>query len=434
MSTRRTTLSARAAWAALASAGVAAAIAAVAASVFADAVVQRGLDRRLSAAASELVHELDSASAARSLDAIVREEQDEVAVSGVRLVVYGPTGTRLAGDAAVPRGDGCRTRDELRSCGVLASNGNVVVAAGLRETNTGLLALAAAAAAAIAALVAWLIARALSRRAVAPLVRLRSRIADLPLDATSSLPPIDLGTDEGVSEVDDLRSALRVLLTRMRESLDHSSRFAANAAHELRTPLTSLRAELELLAEHPAEGADSLATALRKVDQLQTLTERLLLLATPRENTETFELLSLRDVIDDVLADLTESERERIRTIDDADVLIQGDAAALRILVSNGLSNALKFAEHVEVELGVEDGQAVLALDDDGPGVSEEVRASVFEPFVRGQTKRVPGHGLGLALVAHVARWHSGTAELLPSRRRASGARLEVRIPAPDGS
>ncbi|MBX3226946.1 MAG: HAMP domain-containing histidine kinase [Labilithrix sp.] len=419
---RATSLATRASWAAFASAGLAAATAAAASSVFADALVLRATDRRLEAAAGELVHEVDAAPP-ESLAALVAEEQEEANVSGVRLALYGSDGV-VTGDRNVPAVTACTSMAGHRVCSVAGRRGTAVASLP-HATPVALLVLAAAAAATFAGAVAWLLARVLSRRAVAPLLRLRERIAGLPL-----VPAVDLGADDGVLEVDELRATIRLALARMQDSVERSSRFAANAAHELRTPLTTLRAELELLAEKPDAGADAaITTALRKVNQLQTLTERLLVLATPEENTESFELVSLRDVVDDVLADLPEADRARVEANGDEDAFVRGDAAALRSVVTNGLSNALKLASRVDVELSRDGDTAVLAIDDDGPGVSEEHRARMFEPFARIPGNRAPGHGLGLALVAHVARWHAGEARLLASRRHPQGARLEVRFP-----
>ncbi|HRG99533.1 MAG TPA: HAMP domain-containing sensor histidine kinase, partial [Polyangiaceae bacterium] len=308
--------------------------------------------------------------------------------------------------------------------------------------------LAAAVAAALAGGVAWILARRLSRRAVEPLVRLQSRIAGRSLEATRpAMAPGDLGADEGIAEVDALRGALEALLARMHDALERSSQFAASAAHELRTPLTSLRAELELLAEgarardeasveaeaeRAASSARALGVALRKVAQLQALTERLLVLATPSgSGSEHEELVSLRDVLDEALAALSTDDAARLTVAEgDADAVVRGDALALGMAVSNGLSNALKFGDRVRLELDATSDPAVVAIEDDGPGVPEGERARMFAPFARGGgASGVPGHGLGLALVAHVVKRHGGRARLTAPRHGPRGARLELELP-----
>ena len=451
-------LATRAAWAALLSAGFAAALAAVVASGFADALLQRGTDRRLLGAASELAHELDEPNGFPSIEAAVSAEQDEATSTGIRFAVYDSNGAALAGDRHVRAiAESCKTMNELRICGVPTPSGVRVFAATLNGSRAELFLLSALTAASLAAAVAWAMGRVLSRRAVAPLVRLQTRIANMHLEIAprARAGPGDLGANEGVSEVDDLRGAVSLLLSRMHDALDRSARFAANAAHELRTPLTALRAELELLAEEepfldasdttgnrvassdvPAmpfaiPSQKSLQRALRKVVQLQSLTERLLVLATPEtSNDGASELVSLRDVVDEAIANLAEDDRSRITVPDGADILVRGDSAALGIVVSNGISNALKFGRNAVLEIGTEGEYALVAIDDDGPGVSEADREAAFEPFARGSAAhRAPGHGLGLALVAHVAKCHGGHARLTANHRGLHGARLEVRLP-----
>lgn len=443
MKGRSTSIATRAAWAAFASAVFAAAISAISAIAISDLLVLRQTDRHLVAAATELAREIGPATDPRAIERAAHDEQEEATAAGIRLVVYGPAGALIAGDSSVkPTADACATQQELRVCGAAGAAGTKVYAATLRETAYGLLTLAAAAAASLAGIVAWVVGRVLSRRAVDPLVRLQARIATMPLDGApgSSVHPQSLGADEGVTEVDELRAALVTLLGRMHDAIDRSALFAANAAHEFRTPLTSLRAELELMAEasSPSGGTDtaeerrrSLAVALRKVEQLHAMAERLLALATPDAGLDGFAIVSIRDVVDEAIAMLGTEETERVVAgAEDADVVVRGDAEALRIAVSNGLTNALKFGKQAKVEITSTDSLAVVAIEDDGPGVPEEERLRVFEPFARGGAARgVPGHGLGLALVSHVAKRHRGKARLTSPRHGESGARLEIELP-----
>ncbi len=458
----RSSLAARVSFASLVSAALAAAVASIVACGFAEALLTSATDRSLQAAAGELGRELDRPGHA-PIETVIRDEQDEATSAGIRFSVVGPTGETLGGDVRAGRfGDGCATVDSLRICAVTTGTGVRVMAGTLHSSRIGLFAIAAIAAAALAALGAWALGRVLARRALLPLVRLQDRIAALRLESApnaSSGEAARLGESEGVAEVDALRTAVELLHTRMMDALAHSSRFAANAAHELRTPLTIVRAELELLAENapgstsePTETRDpneareaidtdgapsarpreSIRRALRKVQHLQELTERLLLLAAPETEDDARELVSLRDVVEDTVLDLDEGDRGRVTVEPGDDVLVRGDAAALGIVVSNGVSNALKFGTRVAIEVTAEAKTAVLAIDDDGPGVSEENRSKMFEPFARGQGARVPGHGIGLALVAHVAKRHRGSAHLSPTQRWPIGTRLEVRLPISD--
>lgn len=445
--TRQSSLAARVSLASLASAAFAAALAAIVACSFADMLLAREADRGLSAAATELARDLALPSS-RPVEDVIREEEDEGTSLGARFAVVGGAGERVGGDHHLGRTAlGCTTFDDLRTCTVAGKNGARITAGMRSESRLGLFAFAALAAATLAAFVAWGLGGALARRALAPLVRLQGRIAALRLDgAPEATRTAALGDAEGVREVDELREAVHVLQARMHEALAHASRFASNAAHELRTPLTTLRAELELIAEGaneaaPAsppdgdastrpEGAVGVGRALAKVRQLQDLTERLLVLASPEIREGARELVSLREIVEEIVLDLAPADAARVAVEARDDGAVRGDAAAIGIVVSNGLSNALKFGDRVAVEIGKTGKDAIVAIEDDGPGVSDEDRDKVFEPFERGsRAPRAEGHGIGLALVAHIAKRHGGSATLLASRRFRSGTRLEVRFP-----
>jgi signal transduction histidine kinase len=284
----------------------------------------------------------------------------------------------------------------------------------------------------LAAALAWLAGRPLSRFVVAPLTRLRERIAELDIDAISHT---DIGPSEGVLEVDALRSTIGQMILRVDRALGLAQRFAANAAHELRTPLTSIRGELELLSESIADVTPraNASRAEQKLAELSLLVERLLILSVPaRSRTDAHEVVSLRDLLEDSIGALPGDDRERV-AVSDEDALIRGDSVLLATMIANGVANGLKFGSRVSTRLAVVDGEAVIHIDDDGPGISDTERERAFEPFFRSQDalrRRVPGHGLGLALIRHIAQTHGGNASLVDKAER--GARLEIRLPVAD--
>lgn len=304
------------------------------------------------------------------------------------------------------------------------------VAASVHTLPTSLFMVAAFVAALLAGVAAWLASRPLSRAVVAPLARLRSRLAKLDIDAEADP---NLGPDEHVLEVDELRATLVHLLGRVNDAIEQARRFAANAAHELRTPLTTVRAELELLAEDPelvSNTRENVLRAEKKVSELAVLVERLLVLATPRSSPRArVEIVSLRDLVDDTISALEPDELERV-TAGESDALIRGDSVLLGTVVANALSNALKYGENVEVDVAEDGPMAVLHVTDDGQGVPAEERERVFEPFFRasvGSRNVVEGHGLGLALIRHVAEMHGGQASFAETKD--GRTRLEVRLP-----
>ncbi|MEO8182263.1 MAG: HAMP domain-containing sensor histidine kinase [Deltaproteobacteria bacterium] len=425
----------RVALGAAASAMFAALIAAGVTSVFATYLTRRAHDQRVRDAALVLAAELDDeVHGFHSLAEVVADEVRETRHTGVAFAIFDRnTRELLAGDPHLPGSfeAECTHSPSLRACGVPARGNLWVVAAVGRVELTFLFALSSALAALLAGLGAWLASRPIARWLMGPLCELRQQVGAIDFTSTYSQ---SLGPTTGITEVDALRSAITELLERVERALRQAERFAAEAAHELRTPLTAVRGELELLSEESALGPDvqaSLARAQRRVIELSTLLERLLVLALPDESQwSASELLSLHDLAEDLIALVPQAERTRIQLLEArGDVVVRGDTALLGLLFCNSLSNALKFGCRVSVSTFEDRADAVLRVDDDGPGIPAEQRRLAFEPFVRLATQvrpPIPGHGLGLALIAHVARRHGGQARFVGG---APGAHLEIRLP-----
>jgi signal transduction histidine kinase len=114
-------------------------------------------------------------------------------------------------------------------------------------------------------------------------------------------------------------------------------------------------------------------------------------------------------------------------------VIVEGDGIGLRRMVANLIDNSLKFGRSAKARVYQQDGEAVIEIDDDGPGLPLHELEAVFEPFHRGEPSRsreTGGAGLGLAVVRSVARAHGGDAHLtnLPG----GGLRARVRLPLID--
>ena len=426
------------------SAALAALVAAAITGVLAVVLLQEAEDRRLTEAAVILGEEVPGGPLqAEAIAAIVEEETEETSHAGLLFAVFDVDGKRLAGDPRIHDigEDGCdfSLDGQLRRCtthfhGTQSHLGYTAVAAAGHTAPVSVFALAALIAAFLAAVGAWGLSRPLARRVLAPLAQLRRRLAGIDHHAVA---PVDLGPPADVLEVDELRSTAALLLTRLQTSMWEAQRFAANAAHELRTPLTSARAELELLSEeedtHSETTRERLARVERKVGELSTLVERLLVLAMPRvaaDGREASELVSLRDVVEEVLASFSPAEVARVTT-DDGDAQVMGDPVLLMSMVSNGIGNALKFADHARVSVVVSGPMAIITIVDDGAGIDVAEREQVFAPFYRSPAalkRRLPGQGLGLAMVRHIAEMHGGSASLLVRDPGVVGAALEMRV------
>lgn len=390
-----------------------------------DVVTAKREEDRLIDAARILAIELDEPDA--DVEWVIGDETRELAGSGIDIAVF--DGEHRLGGAALDRApDGCRATSTRRTCEVRGARWIAVASRSTTHEDEAREALwvALGIAVVIAALLSAVLGWAVARWSLLPLRRLAARVAHTTDDPEQS---VDLGPREGIAEVDALRAALETTLAQLKVALDHARRFAGDAAHELRTPLTAIAGELELLAEVRVEPDDleSLARTRRVVARLASLVERLLVLAVPARDREGLERVQLDECIEDRIAELAPADRSRVVLARmDAPPSLLGDAALLTAMVSAGLENALKFSTGpVTVSLRERAGSLVVTIDDEGPGIARADRERLFRPFERAPSS-VAGHGIGLALVAHVASLHRGEVAFVDG---AVGARLEITLP-----
>jgi signal transduction histidine kinase len=221
-------------------------------------------------------------------------------------------------------------------------------------------------------------------------------------------------------EFDELALAINGMLDRL-QHLMQVSRTAGDAiAHDLRSPLTRFRQKLESALESPPNSdadREALRTALDEADNVLNTFAAVLKLARVEGNvTWRFERVNatsiLRELVDFYEPAAEEQDRSLKGEVEDG-LYIHGEPGLFTQAVSNLIENALKYTyAKGRVELRAvrrADGRIEIAVADDGPGIAPEDRDRVLERFVRLESARsTPGAGLGLSLVAAVARLHKG--------------------------
>lgn len=425
---RGASLRARIALAAAAAATLVGLGAAGLAALLVDRLDEAAQDRRLSDAALLVQREIETEGGDTRKH--VEDEAIEVAPIGLRMALF-EGGRHTAGAAEVVlAAEGCSTRSDVagewRSC-ALGPPGRRVVVAALRDGGAGrsrVLLLAVVAATIFAALVSALLSRALARWSLRPLTELGERIAKIRDRAADA----DLGPPSDTEEVEILRHTVRGLLDRLGDALERSRGFAASAAHELRTPLSTMIAELELAAETSPATAESLGRVRRTAGRLTVLIERLLLIASGGASALVMEDVALEDIVRETIAARPEAERARLEAVYVASGMVRGDDALLRIVVDNLIDNALKYAPEgaVQVEVTEEGRNVAVTVSDEGDGIDPDDAERLLLPFARGRDTSVPGHGLGLAIVADAVRLHEGEVRFLP---RAAGTAVQITLP-----
>jgi heavy metal sensor kinase len=241
-------------------------------------------------------------------------------------------------------------------------------------------------------------------------------------------------------ELDRLAGTLNGMLARLENTFTEMRRFSADAAHELRSPLTALKGTLEVTLRADRSGDEyrtALVSALEEVERLIRLAEDLLLLsrstAGPESPRARVELEPLVLEVADIGARLAKDRSVVVRVGPVAPLAVLGDVGALRRAVLNLVENGVKYTPpggRVELSVVAEGAEAVLAVEDTGPGIDAADATRVFEAFVRldaARARETGGSGLGLAIARSIVVAHRGT--ITVERALGGGARLTIRLP-----
>ena len=225
--------------------------------------------------------------------------------------------------------------------------------------------------------------------------------------------------------------------------LPHKKQFSASAAHELRTPLAVMQTNLEVFSRKKEPSADEYQKLFSMIQEqtgrLSHLAE-ILLDMTGIQTIERSETISLAELTDEVLCDLTSiAEQKQIKLIqEDGDCTITGSYLLLYRAVYNLVENAIKY-NHSGGKVTVNIRQkksllntavppvptdcALVEVSDTGIGISPEYQEKIFAPFFRvdkSRSRAMGGAGLGLALVNEIARQHGGEVKVLKSDKNGS--------------
>jgi signal transduction histidine kinase len=271
-------------------------------------------------------------------------------------------------------------------------------------------------------------------RALRPVEAIRKRVSGIGAGDLDDRVPIPPTRDE----VFRLAVTMNQMLDRLQSAQLAQRQFVADASHELRSPLATLAATLEVAAADPTgqAWADLHQVMEEETGRMAVLVENLLLLA---KIDDQGMLLSRADVD---LDDLLEEETRRLRaatalqvTTEIHPVRVEGDVLRLGQAIRNVVDNALRHATSaIHLSLGTHENEAVLVVQDDGPGIPPDERERVFERFVRlddSRDRASGGSGLGLPIVLEIIRGHGGQVEIHDSAL-GSGAAVLIRLPLSD--
>jgi signal transduction histidine kinase len=224
-------------------------------------------------------------------------------------------------------------------------------------------------------------------------------------------------------DLDRLAATFNRMLDRIAALMDSLRQVSTDIAHDLRTPLTRLRQRLEASRTLESEDAraEALAGALEDVDAILETFSALLRIAqiesgARRAVFRPVDLSALAKSVVDDFAPSAEDAGQSLSLDHGVRVVVDGDRELLAQMLVNLIENALRHAgekANVGVSATVQGADAVVSVRDNGPGVPKGERARIFDRFYRlEQSRSTPGSGLGLALVAAIARLHGASLSL----------------------
>lgn len=270
-------------------------------------------------------------------------------------------------------------------------------------------------------------------RTLRPVQAISATLADITATDLHRRVPDAFTSDE----IGTLADTVNDTLSRLDAAVERQRRFIADASHELRGPLSALRGDLEVSVSHPERTDWTVVAvdALTDVDRLQHLTEDLLTLARLGATSDSV----FAGEVD--LVKLVHGERRRITvppgiSIHMGDpgvaVNVNGSASQLGQVIRNLLHNAVHHGgTRIDIEVAARPGHGQLRIADDGPGIPDDEKPRVIEPFVRldaARTRDRGGTGLGLAIVDEIVRAHHGTLRLLDNTP--TGLVVTVELPS----
>jgi len=272
-----------------------------------------------------------------------------------------------------------------------------------------------------------------ARWSLRPLRGLRRRLSERSDARDPDFTPV--AVDDVPRELQSVVVAFNTLLGQLERSVDGVRRFTADASHQIRTPLAILKTHLTLLAraKRPAADRESLVDALEAVDRLQRLIEQLLALA----RAEAAEADGRQEA--DLAAcatSLVARWQDRATAVGKSltlkpiahEIRVALTGALVEQILENLIDNAVRYGgATILVEIGLEPNCAVLMVEDDGPGLPENLIRRPFERFSRGPHSEGLGSGLGLSIVKALAVRAGGEATL--ANISGSGLKVSVRLP-----
>lgn len=278
---------------------------------------------------------------------------------------------------------------------------------------------------------------AVAARALKPVDNMAKRAAEISADHLNERLAVTNPDDE----LGQLAKAFNATLARLENSFDQLRRFTADASHELRTPLTAIRSVGEVSLQKPGDPKyyrDTIGSMLEETNRLTRLVDSLLTMSradagkVQLHRTEE-DLLGLARQSAYLLEVLAEEKEQTLYFEGDETVMVTADRTILRQALVNLIDNAVKYSptkSKIVIRVTGNQREAVVEIEDSGPGIPAEHRSRIFERFYRvdkARSRAEGGTGLGLSIAQWAVTAHGGTIEVECDPGR--GSIFRIRLP-----
>ena len=229
----------------------------------------------------------------------------------------------------------------------------------------------------------------------------------------------------GAREVRQAALSFMEMRNRIERQIEQRTTMLAGVSHDLRTILTRLKLQLAMF-EDSQEAKEMMAD----VDEMQAMLEDYMAFARG-DSSEESSPVNVRRLLQDIRKQTARGNKEITLDLPDTEVVVPLRRHAFKRAVTNVVSNAMRFADHVTASVVQNNNWLTLRIDDDGPGIPEEEREEVFRPFyrlddARGQDTGI-NTGLGLSIARDIVRSHGGDITLKKSKM--GGLQATIRVP-----
>jgi two-component system, OmpR family, sensor histidine kinase QseC len=232
-----------------------------------------------------------------------------------------------------------------------------------------------------------------------------------------------IDTEKIPNEIKPFINELNSLFERLSDSFEREKRFAADAAHELRTPLAILKTQAQVAQQANDEQVKARAIQyfVNGIDRCTHIVQQLLTMSkmVPEATLDHSTHINLVQVATEIISELVPKAIKKSIEIElinqEKHIMLNANATAIAILLRNLIDNAIRYIPkngHIRVVVKQNQGSVTCIVEDDGPGIPDEMRERVFERFFRMVGEDTQGSGLGLGIVKKIVDLYHAHIEL----------------------